>query len=119
MNDPAGQRQQQLFQLSKWFISHAACLDLATAGTTFGVGVVAAGKQKSAVCTACHGADGNSDNPQWPSLANLGAPYIVQQLEHFKSGDRTDPLMSPQAEALGEQDMKDLAAYYDSQTIKP
>jgi cytochrome c553 len=105
--------------MRKWFTALAACAALAMTNTALAQGDAAAGKQKSAVCAACHGADGNSSNPQWPSLAELGAPYIVRQLEHFKNGERKDPLMSPQAAGLSEQDMKDLAAYYESQTMKP
>jgi cytochrome c553 len=76
-----------------------------------------AGKDKSAVCAACHGADGNSTNTLWPKLAGQHENYIVQQLKNFQSGDRQDPSMSPQAANLSEQDMLDLAAYFASQTI--
>lgn len=78
-----------------------------------------AGKQKSAVCAACHGVDGNSVNPEWPSLAGQHAAYIVSQLEHYQKGNRNNALMSPQAAALEPQDMADLAAYYSSQTLSP
>lgn len=78
-----------------------------------------AGKAKSAPCAACHGADGNSANPAWPKLAGQGAPYIIEQLTRFKEGTRSNPLMAPQAAALSEQDMHDLAAYYSSQTGTP
>jgi len=77
------------------------------------------GQAKSGVCAACHGVDGNSVNPEWPSLAGQNASYIVAQLQHFKDGDRQNPLMSPQAAALNPQDMADLAAYFSSQTITP
>jgi cytochrome c553 len=78
-----------------------------------------AGKQKSAVCAACHGADGNSVNPEWPSLAGQHGAYIVSQLEHYQNGNRNNALMSPQAAALNGQDMADLAAYYSSQKLSP
>jgi cytochrome c553 len=74
-----------------------------------------AGKAKSTTCSACHGADGNSVNPMWPSIAGQHAPYIVAQLAAFKNGTRVDPLMSGQAMALSEQDMRDLGAYYAGQ----
>jgi cytochrome c553 len=51
----------------------------------------------------------------WPSLAGQHAPYIVEQLQAFKGGQRVDPLMSGQAMALSEQDMRDLGAYFASQ----
>ena len=85
----------------------------------YAAGDAEAGKAKSAPCAACHGPDGNSVNPEWPKLAGQGAPYIVEQLEHYKDGTRVNALMSPQAAALSEQDMHDLAEYYSSQTSTP
>ena len=87
--------------------------------TLFAAGDAEAGKAKSAPCAACHGADGNSVNPTWPKLAGQGAPYLVEQLEMFKDGTRANALMAPQAAALSEQDMHDLAAFYASQTGSP
>lgn len=81
-------------------------------------GDAAAGKSKSAACAACHGPDGNSTNPVWPNLAGQHEAYLVKQLKAFKSGERKDPLMSPMAAALSEQDMENLAAYYASQKAK-
>lgn len=75
-----------------------------------------AGKAKSTTCSACHGADGNSVNPEWPSLAGQHAGYAYQQLQAFKSGDRVNVLMSGQAMMLQDQDMRDLAVYFESQT---
>ena len=77
-----------------------------------------AGKAKSAVCAACHGADGNSVNPEWPSLAGQHANYSVIQLQAFKEGKRNNALMNAQAAVLSDQDMEDLSAYYASQTPK-
>jgi cytochrome c553 len=77
------------------------------------------GKARSVTCAACHGADGNSVNPTWPSIAGQNAPYILKQLQAFKSGSRTDPLMTSQAMPLSEQEMKDLAVYYASQAAAP
>lgn len=78
-----------------------------------------AGKTKSATCAACHGADGNSTNPEWPTLAGQSEGYLVKQLVDFKSGKRTNPTMSPMAAPLSEQDMADLAAYFASEPRKP
>lgn len=76
-----------------------------------------AGKNKTAVCAACHGGDGNSASPAFPKLAGQNASYIAQQLADFKSGKRTNPIMAGQAQGLSEQDMLDVAAYFSSQTI--
>lgn len=82
-----------------------------------------AGKAKSAVCTACHGNDGNSVNPQWPKIAGQGQRYFVEQLKAFQQGPegpRRGPnaaMMYPIAANLSEQDMADLAAYYSQQKV--
>lgn len=81
-------------------------------------GDAAAGKSKANVCVACHGADGNSTNPEWPKLAGQLSAYIVTQLQNFKQGVRQNPLMAPIAQGLSEQDMLDLAAYFASQELK-
>ena len=73
------------------------------------------GATKSTVCAACHGANGNSVNPEWPSLAGLGQDYIVAQLTNFKEGKRANPIMMPNAMALSADDMADLGAYFSSQ----
>ncbi|MEA3303601.1 MAG: c-type cytochrome [Pseudomonadota bacterium] len=81
-------------------------------------GDAAAGKSKSAVCAACHMADGNSVNPLWPKLAGQHEGYIVKQMKEFKSTARKDPIMLGQVAALTEEDMDNLAAYFSSQTLK-
>lgn len=77
-------------------------------------GSIGAGKAKSITCSACHGQEGNSVNPLWPNLAGQVAPYIVTQLKAFKDGDRVNPLMSSQAMLLSDEDMRNLAVYYES-----
>jgi cytochrome c553 len=79
-----------------------------------------AGATKAAsTCVACHGPGGNSANPDWPKLAGQGAPFIVEQLQMFKHGVRTNPVMMPQGAALNDDDMKNLAAYYSTQKPSP
>lgn len=77
--------------------------------------VAAAPPAKAATCTACHGADGNSVNPVWPSLAGQGAPYIVAQLQAYKSGARVNATMNGMAAALSDEDMQEIADYYAAQ----
>ncbi len=74
-----------------------------------------AGQAKAAVCTACHGADGNSMVPNFPKLAGQVARYTVDQLTQIKSGARVVPEMMGIVDNLTQQDMEDLAAYYASQ----
>ncbi len=82
-------------------------------------GSAEAGQAKSVTCAACHGPDGNSVNPQWPSIAGQNAPYTVKQLQAYKDGSRAHVLMTAQAVALSDQDMRDLAAFYAAQVITP
>ena len=92
----------------------------AMAPAAFGqTGSVEAGRAKAATCAACHGVDGNSVAPEWPSLAGQHAAYIVRQLEAFKSGERQDVTMTPFAMTLSEEDMHDVAAYFAAQTRTP
>ena len=86
-------------------------------------GSIEDGKAKSLTCTACHGPEGNSVSPMWPNIAGQNAPYLLAQLMAFKEGSRKDPLMSAQAMMLSDQDMADLAVYFESlpaaaQTVK-
>jgi cytochrome c553 len=79
-------------------------------------GSAEAGAAKAAVCAACHGPNGNSINPEWPSLAGQNAAYIREQLALFKSKKRNNPVMFPIIEPLSEQDFADLGAYFAAQT---
>jgi cytochrome c553 len=81
-------------------------------------GSAEAGQAKAATCVACHGLDGNSVNPEWPSMAGQHAEYIVKQLKAFKSGARTNVLMAPMVATLSDQDMLDLGAYFSAQRAK-
>ena len=72
----------------------------------------ARGRQKSLQCVACHGYGGVTDNPTFPNLAGQNATYLGLQLEHFRSGKRYDPMMSPIAEMLTDEDIADLARYF-------
>lgn len=76
------------------------------------------GQTLSATCAACHGMDGNSINPTWPSLAGQHEAYLERQIKLFKSGARVDPLMAPMVAALSDQDVADLSAYFSSQKLK-
>ena len=79
-------------------------------------GDAAKGTEKAAtVCAACHGPDGNSQTPDFPRLAGQQEDYLVKALQAYKSGNRKNPIMAPQAEALSKADMADLAAWFSSQ----
>jgi cytochrome c553 len=74
------------------------------------------GAAKAAVCLACHGMNGNSTNPEWPSLAGQNAAYVAEQLRLFRAGVRNNPVMMPLAATLTDDDIADLAVYYQAQT---
>ena len=73
-----------------------------------------AGKAKSATCQACHGANGISPNPIWPNLAGQKDQYLIAQMKAFRDGARKNPMMSPMAAPLSDEDIDNLAAYYSS-----
>lgn len=81
-----------------------------------GTGNPVAGKEKSAMCQGCHGENGNSTSSDYPKLAGQYAAYIQKQVNNFKAGSRTDPVMSGMAATVTEdQDLLDIAAYFSSQ----
>lgn len=100
--------------MNKWLVAASIALTVSATGIQ-AAGNAENGQAKSAVCGACHGPDGNSVNAIWPKLAGQHPKYIEKQLMDFKSGLRSDPLMSAQSAALNDQDMADLAAYFSSQ----
>lgn len=77
-------------------------------------GDIAAGKAKSMMCAACHGANGISAIPIYPNLAGQKEAYLTKQLQDFKSGKRNDPTMKGMVAALSDADMANLSAYYAS-----
>lgn len=77
-------------------------------------GDAAAGKAKSAICMACHGAAGISPNDIWPNLAGQKEGYLVKQIKAFRDGDRVDPMMAPMVGSLTDTDVDNLAAYFSS-----
>jgi cytochrome c553 len=76
--------------------------------------LIAAGKSKSRVCTGCHGANGISRIPSYPSLAGLPREYLSEQLHAFRSGERKNPTMSSIALNLTDQDIAALSHYFTS-----
>ena len=105
--------------MNKWVV-FAAVMSLAGGmSTASAAGDAAAGKAKSATCAGCHGMDGNSVNPEWPTLAGQHANYLEKQLHDFKAGtERNNAMMAPMVAPLSEQDMADLGAYFAAQTAQ-
>ena len=103
--------------MKKWLMTLSMATAMVSSVAVAG-GDAAAGEAKSAMCAGCHMADGNSVNGMWPKLAGQHESYIIKQLQDFKAGDRIDPTMQPMAAGLSEDDMANLAAFYNSQTLK-
>ena len=104
-----------LFVLATSFVSTAAL-----ANESVKTGDATKGKAVSAVCSACHGADGNSVNPDWPKIAGQGEAYLVKQLIDFRNDKRAVATMTPMAKGIAsDEDVLHLAAYYASQKQKP
>ncbi len=101
--------------MKKLFLTALAGALIGSASLALAAGDLAAGQQKSVTCAACHGADGNSVNPEWPRLAGQNAEYLYKQLQEFKAGTRTNATMAPMAAMLSDQDMQDVATYFASQ----
>jgi len=73
---------------------------------------VEAGQRAAAICAGCHGKDGYSSVPQWPSLAGQNESYLLRQLRLIKTGARAVPEMSGIVGSMSEQSLADISAYY-------
>lgn len=85
----------------------------------------AKGKQiATQVCAACHAADGNSVAPANPKLAGQFSEYLYKQLTNFKAHDgkkaqRQNPIMAGMVANLSDADMRNVAAYFSGQKLRP
>ena len=77
-------------------------------------GDAAAGEGKAVTCGACHGADGNSAVPNFPKLAGLGEKYLLKQMKDIRDGRRPVAAMAGQVDNMTDQDLADIAAFYDA-----
>ncbi|MFC3608265.1 c-type cytochrome [Stutzerimonas tarimensis] len=99
-------------------------LTLGITGMAHAAGDAEAGQNKVAVCSACHGMDGNSPAPNFPKLAGQGERYLLKQLQDIKAGStpgaqpgvgRTVLEMTGMLDPMSDQDLADIAAFYASQ----
>lgn len=90
-------------------------LTLGISGLAHAAGDAAAGQGKIAMCSACHNADGNSLLPNFPKLAGQGERYLFKQMQEIKSGVRPVVEMTGMLDAMTDQDLKDISAWYSSQ----
>ena len=71
-------------------------------------------ESKLRTCVACHGVNGIIDNDLWPNLAGQKKLYLVTQMNRYREAVLSDPLMTPIANTLSDQDIEDLATFYSS-----
>ncbi|NBB93743.1 MAG: c-type cytochrome [Gammaproteobacteria bacterium] len=83
------------------------------------VGDPEAGQEKAAVCASCHGMDGNSQVTMWPKLAGQHEDYATRQSILIREQKRNAPAMYPIVADMPDQDLADIAAYYEQQTLEP
>ena len=89
-------------------------LALFISGLAFAAPDIAAGKEKAGMCFACHGAAGNSKNPNFPILAGQKPAYLVNQLRAFRKGTRENSMMQNMAADLSDAEINNLAAFFAS-----
>ncbi|WP_309624757.1 c-type cytochrome [Methylibium sp.] len=73
----------------------------------------------TAVCAACHSADGSRGSPANPILQGQHPEYLAKQLAEFKSGARDNAIMKGFASALSDDDMRNVAGFYAGKQAKP
>lgn len=101
--------------------SFAHAQDVAKADAARGEALYTSGdaSRNITACVSCHGAAGNSTIAQYPKLAAQHHAYLFKQMIEFKSDLRANPIMSPIAKAMTEQEIRDVAAYLEAQKLKP
>lgn len=105
---------------SKFLISIATVLSLSNVAfaSDSQAGDAEAGKDISVSCSGCHGSDGNSPAPSFPKIAGLGEKYLYKQLLDIQSGARPVVEMTGQLDGKSDQDLRNLAAYFNSNKIQ-
>lgn len=80
---------------------------------------ITAGKDRSLLCSNCHGKDGNSIQPGVPNLASQNPTYLLQQIDRFAKGKRKNFVMNALAASFTMDDKINLAIYFSSQKLRP
>lgn len=103
----------QASSLSDQQIEDVAAYLASRGGSTVAAGGSAAqGLEATTACTACHGQNGISVSPTWPTLAGQHEDYLLHALNQYRDGTRKDPVMAPMAAMLSDDDVKLVAKYY-------
>jgi len=116
----AGTRQHPTMTAQASSLSDQDIADAVAYLTGLGGATVANGGSKNASfelaqsCAACHGQNGISLSPSWPTLAGQHEDYLVHALQQYRSGVRKDPVMGPMAATLNDDSVQQLAKYFAS-----
>jgi cytochrome c553 len=98
-------------------LAAAAAVVLYAAGTPAAFAGIEEGRAKAAACVACHGADGNSPVPSFPSIAGQPRQFIEMSLIMFREGRRINEAMKPLVDKMSNADVRDLAQFFASQKM--
>lgn len=97
--------------MNRWIIACVALLLNAS------VALAGDAADKVQTCTACHGANGVSPNPEWPNLAGQNATYLAAQIRAFRDGERINPAMAPFVGSLSDADIQAIAEHYAAMDV--
>lgn len=100
------------------FLTLTSVVILSISSIASAKGDVEKGKAKAAICASCHGKDGVGIADIYPNLAGQKAAYTELQLKAFRDGQRKNMMMAPMAKPLSDEDIANLAAYYESLPAK-
>lgn len=78
-----------------------------------GDGDIDAGKIKSSACSSCHGLNGQGVGAN-PPLVGIDSEDLIDLMQAYKTGEKTEPIMTMFMQALSDEDIANLAAYYAS-----
>ncbi len=95
-----------------YFISIIVCFFSAASVSSAADAI--AGKEKSMLCSGCHGANGISLTPDIPNLASQKEAYLIKAIKDYREGSRKNPMMNSIAQGLSDDDIVNLAAYFSS-----
>ncbi len=113
-----GNRPHPTMQAQAHSLGEQGIEDVAAYFATIGNGTVLAGGtkdtgfEKAQACVACHGANGISISPTWPTLAGQHEDYLAHALKQYRDGTRVNTVMQAQAALIAEEDVAVLARYF-------
>ena len=115
MPNAMGALVRQSLRVSIWIVCLSTCswLNIVAADD-----VVPGALKARQACQTCHGGKGRQTRQaETPNLAGQSAAYLEKQLHAYRAGTRQNALMQAVAEALSDEEIAELAAFYSSQRM--